>query len=302
MAMPQQGFEASLLSCFRAMFERAMGEVAQPLGAAVDVEVTFLGQMAPGEWPGRLGGPALLVSGAVRGQVEGPVLFVLEGADAIRLAANASGAGKDELAERLKQPLGEADAAAMAFLLARVGAAGTAAWEAKVRWPSEATEWQTSLTTPESGGILFPSPLAEAATLAGVGVRLAGPLASSLVVLVPGDLAEGLARLGEGVGSDSAPSRPGPLALARLLPVTVPVRVVVGRRGATLRQLLTLAPGRVLDLGKPCEAPLELFAASKLVARGDTVVADNKLCFRVGELVWGGRASCTGSADPSTRA
>jgi len=292
--MPQQSIDQLLASCLGTILTRAGAELASSLGSPMRAETEPWGRVAPGDLADRLAGRRLVVSGALRGSVEGKVSFVLREEDGIRLAARASSLGEAELEERLRQPLSEADMAATAFVLARVGAAGTDAckelWEADVRWPSEASELTaTSLDLPAQAAELCPEQQGESG-LAAVAARLSGAVDAEMIVLLPWAVAEALARLASGetaMGSARPSEHWNP---ARLLPVAVSVRAVVARRSLALRQLLELAPGRVLDLAKPWNQPLELVAGSTVVARGKAVVSDNRFGFRVLELASSSRA------------
>jgi flagellar motor switch/type III secretory pathway protein FliN len=309
--MPHSHVQDVLVSSLKAALGQAGAELAASLGSSVETDVTFLARASPEEWAAHLGGPSLLVSGSVGGGAEGPVVFILRREAVVRLAARSSGGGgADEKGDRYDFPerpggcfaeivpvpfsLTEADTAAAVFTLARIGAAATGAWEeakgAAVRWPSEAGELTATLADLAAGLGPLPAAVAEATELAGLKLHLGGPLAIDLRLLLPRELAEALARRidpaanwsgGEGLLSALRPEERG---LARLLPVVVPVRVVVASRSVSLREILELVPGRVLDLQRPCDRPLELFAGSRLVASGDVVQVGAKLGLHVRQL------------------
>ena len=65
------------------------------------------------------------------------------------------------------------------------------------------------------------------------------------------------------------------------------MRVVLATRMLTVREVLQLVPGRVLGLERRRDQRLELYAGSKLVARGDAMLVDDRLGFRVAELASG---------------
>ena len=117
--MPQDDVAQALVPCVEAMFHHAGAELAERLGSPVETTVAFGGRMAPQEWTERLGGPCLVVTGSLGGAVAGAVAFVLRKDDALRLAARVGSEGADDLAERLKEPLREADTAAVVFALVK---------------------------------------------------------------------------------------------------------------------------------------------------------------------------------------
>ena len=120
-------------------------------------------------------------------------------------------------------------------------------------------------------------------------VSLGEPPRVALLVAVAGSVAQALA---PALGA-KAPAQPSDQCreLGRVLSVELPVRVVVARRAMTVRDLLHLAPGRVVDLEVPCGAPLELYAGSKLMARGEAMLVGDRFGFRVGELARPGAAT-----------
>jgi flagellar motor switch/type III secretory pathway protein FliN len=53
----------------------------------------------------------------------------------------------------------------------------------------------------------------------------------------------------------------------------------------SVAELLALAPGAVIGLGRPLGAPVELCAGEKLLARGELVDVDGELGVKVTELL-----------------
>jgi len=277
--MLQEDAHQALASRIERMFTHAAAELAERVGSAGQVAVTPAGAMPPADWASRWDGPCLLVRGSVAGKAEGPVVFVLQRADAVRLAAMAEEGGQDNLEERLAQPLTEADTAAVVFAMARVGAGAAAVWPAdEAHWPSDAAELEPGLADFTKDAEALAASLGGAAAAIGTQVRLGGTPAIEITVLVPETLAARLARSAEAQGAS-------PDVVARILPVAVPLRAVVAQRRVRLGELLELIPGQVLDLQKLAIEPLELRAGSKTVALGEAVVADNRLAFRVAQLV-----------------
>jgi len=112
----------------------------------------------------------------------------------------------------------------------------------------------------------IPSPRAEPAM---------GPPATGLPPLPSPDLPE----LGAGAG-------PGEVRDLRLLAdVEVELAVEIGRVKLPLRELLSLAPGAVLELDRAADAPVDVLVNGCLVARGEVVVIDGEFGVRVTAVV-----------------
>jgi flagellar motor switch protein FliN/FliY len=70
-----------------------------------------------------------------------------------------------------------------------------------------------------------------------------------------------------------------------LLDVPVTVSVELGTCQMPMREVLNLAPGAVVHLDKPADAPVDLYVNGKLFARGQVVVVDSSIGVKVAELV-----------------
>ncbi len=129
-----------------------------------------------------------------------------------------------------------------------------------------------------------------------VEVGAVGDLDLSSVPVVP-LLVDGTARawvaLVAGDGHDAAPT-PSPSAggalggvagLALLRDVEMTLSVEIGRARMTVRELLTLTPGSVVELDRAAGAPADLLVNGRLVARGEVVVVDEDFGLRVTEIV-----------------
>jgi flagellar motor switch protein FliN/FliY len=102
-----------------------------------------------------------------------------------------------------------------------------------------------------------------------------GPEATHLPPLPKPELAE----LGEGAA-------PGDARDLRLLAdVQVELAVEIGRVKLPLRDLLSLAPGAVLELDRAADAPVDVLVNGCLVARGEVVVIDGEFGVRVTAVV-----------------
>jgi flagellar motor switch protein FliN/FliY len=73
-----------------------------------------------------------------------------------------------------------------------------------------------------------------------------------------------------------------------LLDMEVPVTVVLGTTEIPVRRLLQLAPGAVLKLDKPIEAPADLFLRDSKFAEAEVVVVDNRFAVRIKRITGAG--------------
>ena len=73
--------------------------------------------------------------------------------------------------------------------------------------------------------------------------------------------------------------------LRLLADVQVELAVEIGRVKLPLRELLSLAPGAVLELDRSADAPVDVLVNGCLVARGEVVVIDGEFGVRVTAVV-----------------
>jgi flagellar motor switch protein FliN len=78
-----------------------------------------------------------------------------------------------------------------------------------------------------------------------------------------------------------APSR----GIEMLHGVDMEVTVELGRTRLTVRELLALAPGQVLELARAAGSPADLLVNGLLIARGEVVVVDEDFGLRITEIV-----------------
>jgi len=90
-------------------------------------------------------------------------------------------------------------------------------------------------------------------------------------------------------GSAFGGSRP----LAILKDVEMGVTAELGRRRMTVRDLLALTPGSVIELDRAAGAPVDVLVNGTLIARGEVVVIDEEFGIRIAEIV---AAESTGAA------
>lgn len=79
-----------------------------------------------------------------------------------------------------------------------------------------------------------------------------------------------------------------PANLDMFLDVPVVVTVQLGSCRMSMREVLQLNPGSVVQLDKLADAPVEVLLNDKLVARGEVVVVENKFGIKITEMVGSG--------------
>ncbi len=70
-----------------------------------------------------------------------------------------------------------------------------------------------------------------------------------------------------------------------LLDVPLPITVELGRTDMTIRDILDLGPGSVVELNRVAGEPVDILVNGKLVARGEVVVIDENFGVRVVDIV-----------------
>lgn len=66
--------------------------------------------------------------------------------------------------------------------------------------------------------------------------------------------------------------------------VDMAVTVELGRTRMTMRELLSLRPGKVIELDRLARAPVDILVNNTLLARGEVVVLEEELGVRVTEI------------------
>ena len=86
--------------------------------------------------------------------------------------------------------------------------------------------------------------------------------------------------------------------LHRVLDVPLAVTLRFGQRQLTLRELLQLSTGSLVELDRQVEEPVDLMLGDRLIARGEVVIVDGNYGMRVTEVVEhaGGNLLAQGSA------
>lgn len=77
----------------------------------------------------------------------------------------------------------------------------------------------------------------------------------------------------------------GAVALQRVIDVPLAVTLRFGQRQLTLRELLDLSTGALVELDRQVEEPVDLMLGERLIARGEVVIVDGNYGMRVTEVV-----------------
>jgi flagellar motor switch protein FliN/FliY len=78
---------------------------------------------------------------------------------------------------------------------------------------------------------------------------------------------------------------PGDPKLEVLMGVHLDVALRFGEQQITLREILELSPGTVVELDRQANEPADLLVGGKVIARGEVVIVDGNYGIRVTELV-----------------
>ena len=150
-------------------------------------------------------------------------------------------------------------------------------------------------TTAGAGRSLGAAEVAEALAQATVAVPLVSG-GSTIAVFLLTDPAPQVvaapapAKGGAGAGSTGVGTavRPG---IELLHGVAMDVTVELGRTRLSVRELLALTPGDVIELDRAAGSPADLLVNGRLIARGEVVVVDENFALRVTEIVANGSVS-----------
>ncbi|MBM6401450.1 flagellar motor switch protein FliN [Phycicoccus sonneratiae] len=82
-----------------------------------------------------------------------------------------------------------------------------------------------------------------------------------------------------------APAAIDPRRLQLLREVELGISVELGRSRMTVREVLGLAPGAVVELDRPAGSPVDVLVNGTLMARGEVVVVDDEYAVRITEVV-----------------
>ena len=73
-------------------------------------------------------------------------------------------------------------------------------------------------------------------------------------------------------------------SLKMLLDVGVPISVQLGQTRMTIRELLNLKKGSLVQLQRMAGESVDFLIGAKLMAKGEITVVDDRLSIRVGQL------------------
>ncbi len=92
--------------------------------------------------------------------------------------------------------------------------------------------------------------------------------------------------------------------LHRVIDVPLAVTIRFGQRHLTVRELLELSTGSLVELDRQVEEPVDLMLGERVVARGEVVIVDGNYGMRVTEVIempasaWNGRAGLANLPKP----
>jgi flagellar motor switch protein FliN len=87
------------------------------------------------------------------------------------------------------------------------------------------------------------------------------------------------------LGPNAAAAASGEMNLNLILDVSVTLALEVGRARMSVRDLLQLAPGAIVELDRLANEPLDVLVNGVRVARGEVVVVNEKFGIRLTEVV-----------------
>jgi flagellar motor switch protein FliN/FliY len=90
---------------------------------------------------------------------------------------------------------------------------------------------------------------------------------------------------GDDAGAKALLAAAGADRLDLLSNVEMDVTAELGRTRMTVRELLSLTPGIVVELDRMAGSPIDLFVNGTLIARGEVVVIDEEFGVRISEIV-----------------
>ncbi len=76
-----------------------------------------------------------------------------------------------------------------------------------------------------------------------------------------------------------------PANLDMLLDVPVSLSVELGTTQLPMKEVLELGEGSVITLDKEADAPVELYVNSRLIARGEVVVVEDRFGIKITEII-----------------
>jgi flagellar motor switch protein FliN/FliY len=87
------------------------------------------------------------------------------------------------------------------------------------------------------------------------------------------------------LGPNSAGASGGEVNLNMIMDVSVTLALEVGRARMSVRELLQLAPGAIVELDRAAGEPLDVLVNGVRIARGEVVVINDKFGIRLTDVV-----------------
>jgi flagellar motor switch protein FliN/FliY len=69
-----------------------------------------------------------------------------------------------------------------------------------------------------------------------------------------------------------------------LLDIKAPISVQLGQTRMSVRKLLNLEKGSLVELNRMAGEPVDIFIAKKMLAKGEVTVVNDNLAVRIGQL------------------
>jgi flagellar motor switch protein FliN/FliY len=235
---------------------------------------------------------ALTAGGAQPGSEQVAALFA-SGVVA-QLAGGASGPIALLVAEDLVQAIAESPvdglelgAAVQPALDAAAEALGGTAQVAQVLPPADATALFADGFTvvPLTGSMIAGALLVGTATLAGRPVPAPPAFEAAPGAPAPIEVPTPASAPAYGAPAPMAVGGGAPRGIEMLHGVDMEVTVELGRARMTVRDLLALTPGNVLELDRAAGSPADLLVNGRLIARGEVVVVDEDFGLRITEIL-----------------
>ena len=73
--------------------------------------------------------------------------------------------------------------------------------------------------------------------------------------------------------------------IGRVLDLSLPISVELGRTTMLIKDILNLVPGSVVELDRIAGEPVDILANGKLIAKGEVVVIDENFGVRIVDIV-----------------
>lgn len=109
--------------------------------------------------------------------------------------------------------------------------------------------------------------------------------AITIAVSVDDVLLRHLRQPGATTMAPAAPDLPRPATMDRVIDVQLAVTMRFGQRQLTLRELLDLSTGSLLELDRQVEEPVDLMLEDRVIARGEVVIVDGNYGMRITEVL-----------------